>query len=72
MVEKQEPAAEFWLAGKWVVPSSGELTVLREAKHCGPCFKVMEREPQMSFDQGSNEIRALLLRIILTAQWKVG
>ena len=42
----------------------------RQAKHYGPCFWVMEKEPQMSFEQGSKEMSAMPQRIILTAQWR--
>lgn len=40
--EKQEFAVELVSAGKWVVPSRGEIELLRQAQQHGPCFRTME------------------------------
>lgn len=40
--EKQELAVELGSAGKWVVPSGGEIELPRQAQQRGPCFRTME------------------------------
>lgn len=51
-------------ARKWVVPSSGEIVLPRQAQQGGPCFRTMESRDCL--------FRIMLLRIVLSAQWKVG
>lgn len=62
--EKQELAVELSSARKWVVPSSGEIALSRQAQQGGPCFRTTESCDHL--------FRIMLLRIILSAQWKVG